>query len=84
MALDPGQLVTAVSTGVVLGLAKALDVLTKRKRRDLLSRQLDRLEAKVDCLNEAALELEHRLSRIESELDITPSVRAVRSNGARG
>lgn len=85
MAIDPGQLVTAVSTGVVLGVAKAVDVLTKRKSTRTLSRQLDRLEAKVDALNEATLEINHRMGRVEDAVGFTPTdVRRLRAPGVRG
>lgn len=70
MSLDPQ--VTTIATGLGLILGKLAEVLWKRRRSGSdvrQQRQLDRLEAKVDLLNEAALETQHRLARSEERLE---------------
>lgn len=79
MTLDPGQVVTAVVTGLVLGAAKAVELLSKRKRvRGEVSRG-ERIEAKVDELREDMGEVKHRLSVVEQR--DTPQYERV--NGVR-
>ncbi len=80
MALDPTQVATAVATGVALFVGKLVEILGKRKRLRNQSRQLDRMEAKVDELVEDARETQHRLARLEERVGL-PRIERQRVNG---